>query len=58
MTKWVARVEGVIYDPEENQLSAFALGLGISTNNQAKAYALVQGMSNATKLGIKELIII
>jgi ribonuclease HI len=54
----VVGVGGVIYDLEGKQESTYAWGLGIATNNQAKAYALLQGLSIIISLGIRELVVL
>jgi ribonuclease HI len=36
---------GVLYGPGGNIVSTFSWNLGVATNNQAKAYALLQGLS-------------
>jgi ribonuclease HI len=54
----MAGVGGVIYDPKGKQESAYAWGLGIATNNQIEAYALLQGLSIIISLGIRELVVL
>jgi ribonuclease HI len=49
---------GTIESPNAETLVRYALGLGIATNNCAEAMALWQGLCQASKQGIQNLIII
>ena len=48
----------VFFTPDGSMEFKFAWGLGIDTNNMAKALALSQGLRIAKALGISELIVI
>lgn len=47
---------GILLDPELNLETSFAWGLGKATNNQAKSYALYQGILLAKEAKMKSLI--
>jgi ribonuclease HI len=49
---------GTIESPNAETMVRYALGLGIATNNSAEAMALWQGLCQASKHGIQNLIII
>ena len=49
-----ARGGGIIRCPLDQIISHFDWGLGLSSNNQAKAMALLQGLKQLQKHGIKE----
>jgi ribonuclease HI len=48
----------IILDPEIKMEITFALGLGISTNNQYEAYVLFKGLFLAKESNKKSLIVI
>jgi ribonuclease HI len=54
----VAGAGGVIFSPGGHIQTTFSWSLGITSNNQAKAYALYKGLSIAKSQDIEELIII
>jgi hypothetical protein len=54
----VARAKGVISNPGGSIVSSFSWGLDISTNNQAKAYALLQGLKITINIRIWTLIVV
>jgi hypothetical protein len=49
---------GTIESPNAETMVRYALGLGIDTNNSAEAMALWQGLCQASKHGIQNLIIV
>jgi ribonuclease HI len=49
---------GTIQEPNQDQVTQYAIGLGIETNNRAEALALWQGMQLALKLKIQDLTVI
>jgi ribonuclease HI len=54
----VVGVGGAIMNPRETIETFFAWGLGISSNNQAEACALLQGMGIAINSCIQSLILV
>jgi ribonuclease HI len=54
----VAGAGGVIFSPGGHIRTTFSWSLGITSNNQAEAYALYKGLNIAKSQGIEELIII
>jgi ribonuclease HI len=49
---------GIIESPSAEIMMSYALGLGTETNNIAEAMALWQGLHQAKKQGIQELVIV
>ena len=49
---------GIIRWPSDQIISHFAWGLGLTSNNQAEAMALLQGLKQLQKHGIKEALVI
>ena len=49
---------GVLYDPEGNMNLTYSWNLGIDSNNMAEALALWQGLSQAIRLGIQDLMVV
>jgi ribonuclease HI len=54
----VAGAGGVILFPRGNKVLSFHWSLGIASNNQAEAYALLQGLLLAKKMNIHSLSVI
>lgn len=52
----VAGAAGIILDPKGQLETTYAWGLGNSTNNQAEAYALIQGLLSINVARTKTLI--
>jgi len=54
----VAGAKGIILDPKGKQALTYEWGLGIATNNQAEAYALLQKMYSINAVRARTLIFI
>jgi hypothetical protein len=54
----VVGMGGIFLDPRGKIEASFTWGLGVSMNNQAEAYALLQGHCLAIESGLKNLILI
>jgi ribonuclease HI len=54
----VAGARGVILDPNGKQEPSYAWGIGIASSNEAKEYALLQGINFTLKSRLKDLVII